>query len=342
MSRKQPTNPTSRPATSHLSRRDFLRIAAAGTAGLAMPAIAQEAWQPTRPVRLVVPYPPGGITDFQGRLIAQRLAERLKQPVVVENRAGASGAIGTESAARSAGDGYTMVLGTQGTIFINPFLYPAQKQVAEMLVPVHGIASTPVTLVCNASRPYRTLEEMLAYARKNPGKINVGSPGAGTGAYMAFLQMQGLTAIQTTHVPYKGSGAALNDLIAGVVDVMPDYMVAVQPHVRDGRLRALAVSSTERLTIAPDVPTFAEAGVPGGDLVTWTGLFAPATTPRNALVRLSDEIGAVLREVSVDESLRKGGSVPMGTFGVDKFAAFVTKEGPRWQRLATQAGLQPG
>ncbi|MVW80240.1 tripartite tricarboxylate transporter substrate binding protein [Bordetella sp. 02P26C-1] len=325
-----------------LKRRQLLQatfgLAAFAASGMAS---SDSHWAPTKPLRLVVPFPPGGITDTQARKIAHKLSEQLNQAVIVENRAGASGSIGTEYASRLPSDGHTLILGTQGTIFLNRIIYPEQTQGVASLLPVHGVSLNPITLVANPDRPYSTLAELIEFARLNPGKVNVASPGAGTGAFLSFMQLQSEVGIKTTPVHYKGSAAAINDLVGGVVDVMPDYMVAVDPFVREGRLRALAVGSNQRLAIAPNVPTIKQTGVVDDVLTPWTALFAPPGTSPAAVARLSREVATALRDPSIQSMLVQGGSVPMQAFGTVELANFLQKEGPIWEGVAREVGLKP-
>jgi tripartite-type tricarboxylate transporter receptor subunit TctC len=311
-------------------------------APLAAPAVARGdvAW-PTRPVTWIVPFTPGGITDTTSRLIAQYLAAHFGQPVVVENRPGAGGSIGTEAAARAAPDGHTVLYGTQGTMAVNPALYRTLRYEAlRDFVPVHGLTATPNLLVAHPQRPYRTVGELVAYARAHPGEVNFGSAGIGTATHLTAELFMSVTGTRMTHVPYQGSARALNDLVAGTVDIMFDYLVSSGPFLRSGQLRGLAVTSGERLPQIPDVPTIAEAGVPDAVAGSWSGVFVPARTPAPIVARLAEGIAAALADPQVRQTLTGTGSTPLDGMHGERFRRFVAEEVERWRGIIERAGLR--
>ncbi len=327
---------------SRTTRRTALlgSLAAPLLAPVAGAARADEAW-PTRPITWIVPFTPGGITDTTSRLVAQRLASRFGQPVVVENRPGAGGSVGTEAAARATPDGHTILYGTQGTMAANPALYRTLRYDAlRDFVPVHGLTSTPNLLVCNPQRPYRTVAELVAYARAHPGEVNFGSAGIGTATHLTAELFMSVTGTRMTHVPYAGSARSLNDLVAGTVDIMFDYPVSAGPFLRDGKLRGLAVTSTTRLEQLPDVPTIVEAGVPDAVAGSWSGVFVPARTPDRVVERLAEGVAAALTDPQVRQALINSGSTPLNGMHGERFRRFVAEEVERWRSIIERAGLR--
>jgi tripartite-type tricarboxylate transporter receptor subunit TctC len=295
---------------------------------------------PTRPVRLVVPSAPGGGTDITARIIAPKLSELLGQQVIVENRAGAGTMIGGEVVARAAPDGYTLLMGIS-TLAINPamykkVLYDALKDFA----PISQVVSLPNVLVTHPSLPVRTVKELIAFARARPGQIHYASAGVGTNPHLSvelFLSMAGLKMI---HVPYKGSGQGIVDIVAGHVPVMMPSILTGLPHAKGGRVRALGVTSAKRAGGAPQVPTIAEAGVPGYEAVQWFGVLAPAGTPREIVARLHGEIVRTLQSADVRDRLAGDGADPVGSTP-EEFAAFLRAETAKWAQVVKSAGIQP-
>jgi tripartite-type tricarboxylate transporter receptor subunit TctC len=277
---------------SPVSRRTF---ASAAMVSLLLPTLATAQGFADRPLRLIVPFPPGGGTDILARPFAQKLGERLGQPVVVENRAGAGGAVGTEAGALATPDGLTLVLGTVGTHAINQSLYPKMTfDSVRDTVAVTIIANTPNVLVVHPSVKAGTVAELIALAKARPGVLNYASPGNGTPPHLAAEVFKNMAGVSITHVPYRGSGPALADLLGGQVQMMIANAPAVLPYIRSGRLRALATSSTQRPASLPDIPTLAES-LPGYEADTWYGLFVPAATPAARVARLNAEVVQVLR-----------------------------------------------
>jgi tripartite-type tricarboxylate transporter receptor subunit TctC len=278
--------------STRLSRRALCLVAALSPLG--RPVAAAEAF-PDRPVHLIVPFPPGGGTDILARPVAQRLSERWKQPVVVDNRAGAGGAVGTEAGAQAAPDGLTMVLGTVGTHAINQSLYPKMAfDAVRDTTPVTIVANTPNVLVVHPSVPAQDVAGLIALAKARPGTLNYASPGNGTPPHLAAEVFKNLAGVSITHVPYRGSGPALADLLGGQVQMMIANAPAVLPHIRSGKLRALASSSARRPASLLDIPTLAET-LPGYEADTWYGLFVPAATPPERVAQLNADVVRVLR-----------------------------------------------
>jgi len=306
----------------------------------AVAALAAETTYPSRPIRFIVPFPPGGSGDVVVRGVGQKLAEAWGQPVVVDNRAGASGNIGLLAAARAAPDGYTLVLGTASTHAINPALqrnlpYDTLKDFA----PVALMISVPNILVAHPSVPARSLRELIDLARIRPDELGFASNGIGTSAHMAGELLKKETRIRLVHVPYKGAGIAINDALGGHVPLLFGAVATSLPHVQAGRLRALGVTALQRSAAAPEVPTFVEAGLPGFEVVQWFGAFAPAATPATVLDRLHGAITQGLQAPDVKARLaRLGFDVPQ----VDRarFAAYVRDETARWAKVARDAGIQ--
>jgi tripartite-type tricarboxylate transporter receptor subunit TctC len=302
-------------------------------------AYAQQSY-PVRPVRLVVPSSPGGGTDITARIIAPRLGEFLGQQVVVENRPGAGTMIGGEVVARAAPDGYTLLMGIS-TLAINPAMYrKVPYDALRDFAPISQVVSLPNILVVHPSLPVKTVKELIAFARARPGQINFASAGVGTNPHLSmelFLSMAGLKMI---HVPYKGSGQGVIDLLAGHVSVMTPSIITALSYVRNGRLRALGVTSAKRAAGAPDIPTIAEAGLPGYEAVQWFGVLAPAGTPREIVTRLHGEIVRVLQVGDVRQRLVQDGAEPVGSTP-EEFGAFIRAETAKWAKVARDIGIRP-
>jgi tripartite-type tricarboxylate transporter receptor subunit TctC len=307
---------------------------------LAGPAGSQD--YPTRPIRLIVPFAPGGPTDIMSRAISERITSRLGQPLVVDNRPGAGGGIGSELAARSAPDGYTMLLGHIGTHAINASLY--QKlgyDPVRDFAPITMIATLPLGLWVNASVPAASVNELVALAKAKPGSINFGSAGSGGPTHMAGEMLKAMARIKIVHVPYKGNAAALTDLVAGRVQMMFSNLLTAGPHARAGKLRGLAVSSARRSSQAPELPTVAESGVPGYDITPWYGVLFPAGTPRAIVLRLNQEIGGILTTPEVAERFRAQG-VDFVTSTPEAFGALIKSEIPKWRKVVKESGATAG
>ena len=295
---------------------------------------------PSRPITWIVPFTPGGITDGGARVIAKALSERIKQPVLVENRPGAGGVVDTEVVVKSKPDGYTMVYGTAGTIASNPHLYKLSFDTQKDLVPVHGMAESPVVLVANPDRPYKTLPELVDFAKKNPGKINFASAGAGTTTHLSAEQFQLVTGIKMTHVPYKGSAPALTDVIAGVADIMFDYPVTIMPQASANKLRPLAALTEKRLAVMPDVPTVGELGYPKAVLGSWSGIFVAKDTPRDITAKLGASFEDALRAPEVIKYFNDNGQVLLTDMTSEKFVPFIASEMGKWKELIEKSGAK--
>jgi len=296
---------------------------------------------PARPVTWVVPFAAGGITDHTSRLIAKHLSADLGQSVVVENRPGAGGSVGSEQVARATADGHTVLYGTQGTMAANPHLFKSLRyQPLRDFVPVHGMFASPNVIVANPSRPFQTLAAVVSYGKANPGKLSMASAGPGTATHLAGELMQVVTGIKMTHIPYKGSAPALTDLIGGRTDVMFDYAVSAGPHVLAGKLRGLAVTQPQRLALLPEVPTTVEAGVEGIETFSWSGLFVAAKTPPAIVARLTRGMEMAMASADAAKYAETHGSrILIGMTG-QTFAAFVEKDSARWADGSRRADVR--
>ena len=302
---------------------------------------AQPANYPTKPIRLIVPFPPGGATDILARAVAQRWTEALGQSVVVENRPGAGGNIGSDLVAKASPDGYTLLMGTVGTHAINASLYPSMPyDHVKDFAPVILVAGVPNVMEVNPGVPAKTVQEFIAYAKANPGKINFASSGNGTSIHLSGELFKVMTGVQMTHVPYKGSAPALTDLIGGQVQVMFDNLPPSLPHIKAGKLRALAVTSAARTPALPDVPTVAESGVPGFEASSWFGVLAPAGTPRPIIDRLNAEVAKWLATPEAKERMVSLGANAMGGSPED-FAAHIRAETAKWAKVVKESGAKP-
>lgn len=309
-------------------------LALAGT-----PAFAEN--YPSKPITWVVPFTPGGITDSGARVIAKALSERIGQPVLVENRPGAGGVVGTEYVAKSKPDGYTMVYGTAGTIATNPVLYKNLSfDTRKDLVAVHGMGVSPPVLVANPTKPFKTVAELVAYAKKNPEKVNMASAGAGTTTHLSGELFQQVTGVKFTHVPYKGSAPALTDVIAGVADVIFDYPVTTRPLAAAGKVRPLASLTEKRLEVLPDVPTIGEAGYPDGEISSWSGIFVAKGTPPEIVAKLGTEFGKALEDPAVVKYFADNGQVRLAGWTKEKFDPFIDKEMVKWKKLIEASGAK--
>ena len=302
-------------------------------------ALAQAPY-PTKPVRMIVPSSAGGGSDIIARIIAPKLGERLGQQIVVENRAGAGTMIGGEVAARAAPDGYTLLMGIS-TLATNPAIYKKVPYNALTdFAPITLVLSAPNVLVVHPSLPVKSVKELIWFAQARPGEINYASAGTGTNPHLSMELFLSMAKIRMTHIPYKGSGPAIVDLVAGQVPVSMATMLTGLPHVRAGRLRALGVTSLQRTAVARDVPTIAESGVPGYEAVQWYGVLAPAQTPKDIVARLHRELVAVLQSHDVKERFAADGGDPGGN-SPEEFARYIKSEIEKWARVAKSAGIKP-
>ncbi|MBC7992160.1 MAG: tripartite tricarboxylate transporter substrate binding protein [Rhizobacter sp.] len=314
-----------------------LMLAAAGMALISLPASAQN--YPTRQITWVVPFTPGGVTDTTSRAISKKMGEVLGQSFVVENRPGVGGSLATEQVAKAAPDGYTVLFGTSGTMAANLALYKNLKyEPLKDFIPVHGMFMSPTVLVVEASRPYKTMLELIDFAKANPGVLNYGSAGPGTGTHLTSEMVQTKTGTKMTHVPYKGSQPALQDLLGGRLDLMYDYTVTLLPHIKSGRLRALAVMGPKRLPALPDVPTIAEAGFPGLESSSWSGIVVPAGTPEAVVKKLAQAMNSALTDPAVIAPFEQIGSQPLVGYDEVRFKAFIADEIRKWAEVVRVSG----
>lgn len=317
----------------------ILACAALAWAALAPDTLAQSAPWPTKPVKVVVGFPAGGASDVAARAVGQKLGERLGQPVVIENRAGAASNIASEMVAKSAPDGYTVLLGTI-SLSINPSLYPKLAyDPLQDLVPVTQISSAPFLLVVNAKSPIRSLADLLAAAKAATSPLNYASAGNGSGAHLFMEYFASSAGIALTHVPYKGAAPAMNDVLSGEVPLTFDNIITTLPLAKAGRLRALAVSTKARSAAAPDIPSLAELGVAGFDATSWFGFFVPARTPPEIVKRLHDETVEALKDAGVRERLLAVGSEPVGSSPAD-FGRFYRAEVEKWGKVVRAAKVK--
>ena len=308
-------------------------------AALAATARAEQAY-PAKSIRLVVPFTPGGTTDIVARIAAQKLAQAWNQQVIVDNRPGAGGNVGLELVAKSAPDGYTLVVGHIGTFGFGPSLYRnLPYDPIKDFAPITLFSTVPNLLVVNASLPAKSVKELLALAKAHPGQLNYGSAGSGSASHLAVEYFKLLSKTDITHIPYKGTSPLVTDLIAGQTSLTITGVTPLLPHVKSGRLRALGTGSTRRLSVLPDLPTIAEAGVPGYESTTWFGLLAPARTPREIVMLLNTELLKILQQPDVLERLASDGGEPAGTTP-EQFGAYIKSEIGRWEKVIKQANVR--
>ncbi|HEX2831065.1 MAG TPA: tripartite tricarboxylate transporter substrate binding protein [Burkholderiales bacterium] len=322
-----------------MTRISLQLLACACAAAGATSAFAQP--YPTRLVRIVVGFAPGGSMDVVARIAADRLRESLGQQVIVENRAGASGSIAADALAKAAPDGHTIMLAGGGTLAIRQKLelklpYDAQRDFA----PVIQVANLPLLLVVPTSLPVKSVKELVTLARARPGQLNFSSSGVGSTTHLSGEMLKALAKIELTHVPYKGSSQMLPDLVAGQISLAFDQITTTQPYIAAGKLRALAISTPKRSRLMPALPTIAEAGVPGYEAISWNGFVVPAATPRTIVERINDETVKLLNTTSTAERLASIGAEPAGGTA-EQFAAFIKAESIRWGRLIDRLGIKP-
>jgi len=322
--------------------RTMTKIPAAVSAGIAaivFVCAAQAQGYPSRPVRVIVPFAPGGPNDIIVRLVAQKLAESMGQPFLVENRAGAGGNIGTDYVAKSAPDGYTLLSVGPGSLIINPLIGKVPYDTQRDFAPVTIMARAPNALVVHPSLPVRSAKELIELARAQPGAINYGSGGNGSTPHLAAALFAAMAGITLTHVPYKGTAPATADLIGGQVQIAFLGIPAVLPHVRSGKLRALAVTGLRRSPELPEIPTVDESAVPGYELSPWYGLLAPSGTPRAIVARLGAEATNIVRSSEMREKLTAQGAEAVGGTP-EEYAAVIRAETATWSRVIDHAGLR--
>ncbi len=322
-----------------MKRRDFLSMTAAGVVVGAFPQMTFAQTWPNKPIKFVVGFAPGGATDVVGRLMAKKIGDALGQPIVIENRAGGSSNIGAELVARAAPDGYTFYV-CAITSAINVSLFPKLPfDFAKDFEPVALFANVPNILVVHPSVPAKTVKELIDYARAQPGKLSYASSGAGTSIHLSAELFKMLAKVDMVHIPYKGSGPAMTDMIGGQVQVMFDNMPSALPHVKAGKLRALAVTSAQRSPSAPDVPTMNEAGVASFDVQSWFGLVAPKGTPKEIITRVNAEAVKALGTADIKERFLDLGAVP-GPMSPEAFGEYIRAEIIRWGEVVKASGAK--
>lgn len=316
-------------------------VAVASTlAGALLAASTQAQQYPSRPIRAVVPLAPGGGTDTVGRLVFAKLSELLGQQIVVDNRGGGGGVIGTDLVAKATADGYTLLMGSITTNAVNPVLYKKLPyDHIRDFAPISMVGTVPNVLVVHSSVPAKSVKEFIAYAKANPGKISYGSAGIGSAPHLSMELIKSMGGINMVHVPYKGSGPALADVLGGQLQALCSSLAGLLPHIKAGRVRALGVTTTTRNPQLPDVPTIAEAGIPGYEVVIWYALFAPARTPPAILARLNAETVKALNSEDLKQRLILQG-LDVGSSTQDQLMAFVKSETTKWAKVAKDSGAQ--
>jgi tripartite-type tricarboxylate transporter receptor subunit TctC len=310
---------------------------------LAAPLVALAQAYPSKPVHMIIPFAPGGASDFVGRIMQPKLAELLGQPIIVENKPGAAGSIGAEVAAKAAPDGYTIFLGNVGSVSINPGVYPKLSiNPVKDFIAVTQVVDVPSILIVHPSLPVNNVKELVAYATANQGKLNFASPGSGSLDRLEMELFRKLNALDMVHVPYKGgAGPATAGLMGGETNLMFATAASAMPGVKSGRLKPLAVTSTKRIDTLPEVPTVAEAGFPDLKAGSWQGIFVPTGTPREVVDRLFSVATQVMKEPEVVGRLKNGGAESVTSASPAEFQKFVAAETERWARIAKEAGATP-
>jgi tripartite-type tricarboxylate transporter receptor subunit TctC len=310
-----------------------LLSSAAGAQGTAQPF-------PTKPVRIIVAFPPGGGTDIVARILGQKLGESWGQQAIVDNRAGASGVIGTEAAARAAPDGYTWFMGTMGNLTVNQHLYqkmPVDPQ--RDLTAMSQVVAVHFVMVSHPSLPAKNVKDLIALARARPGLINYSSSGPGGAPHLGGELLKSMAGINLVHIPYKGSGPSFTDLLGGQVSLTFDSLVQAYPYIKAGRLNALAVLGSKRSALLPQTPTIAESGVPGYELTNWFGLVVPSATPRELIQRLYGDVSKALAQPDVRDKLQAMGADVIGS-NPEQFAGFMREETAKWAKVVRQANIR--
>lgn len=294
---------------------------------------------PTKPIRFVIPFPPGGTTEIQGRRLAESLMQRLGKPVVIDNRAGANGSIGMRIVAQSPADGYTIILANVGNWAVHPHLYRLDYDVLKDFAPIIRVATSPGVLVVHPSMPAKNVKELVTLAAQRPGELSYGSNGFGGFSHLAGELFAALNRVKLTHVPYKGAAPVLNDLVGGQIRMSFNSVVPTLPFIKSGRLRALAATGSTRISLLPDLPTVAESGVPGYDAVTWSAIGAAAGTPAPVIERLNREFAAILNSPEMQETARADGSIIHGGTPA-QFRDYLKAEVAKYGKLVKEAGLK--
>ncbi|WP_286997306.1 MULTISPECIES: Bug family tripartite tricarboxylate transporter substrate binding protein [Comamonas] len=321
-------------------RTGIKTLAAAALLATGMGAAVAQDGYPNKPLTMVVPFSAGGTTDILARIVGQALGQELGQTIIIENKPGAGGNIGAQQAARAKADGYTLFMGTVGTHAINQALYKKLPyDPIKDFTPLSRVANVPNLLVAHPSRPYKTVKEMIEYGKKHPNEITYGSPGSGASPHVSGALFQSMTGVELTHVPYKGSAPAISDLLGNQIAIMFDNMPSAIQHVRSGKLRPIAVTTAKRSPELPDVPTIAEAGVPGYEATSWFGLWSVAGTPQPVLDKLHASLTKVLKDPAVSKKIAdQGGEVVIETPA--QFDAFIKSEAAKWGKVVKESGAE--
>ena len=315
-------------------------VVLAASAALSLPALAQGPAFPDKPVMLVVPFPPGGPTDAMARTLAAEMKDKLGQPVIVENRAGAGGNIGAEYVARAAADGQTLLFGTSGPLAINVSLYKKQGYNPETsFAPIIRLGHLPNILVVNPSVPANNLQELVAYAKKNPDKLSYASSGNGASSHLAGILFNKMAGTQIMHIPYKGTGPALNDLLGGQVSMSFTDILTALPYIKAGKLRAIGLASAQRSEALPDLPTLSEQGLKGYDVSVFFGIVAPKDTPADVVNTLNQAFKTALADPTIEQTLRMQGIVEAQDKTPQGLSSFITTEVPKWRELIQSANV---
>ena len=321
-----------------LGRRPWIGLACA-VACVAASGLAMAQDYPNKPVKLVVPYPPGGPTDIVARVVAQKLQEQIGQPFVIDNKPGAGANTGAEAVARSTPDGYTLLVATTAHA-INPSLFSKLSyQLLKDLAPVSQLTSGPLVIVANPALPAQNIQELIALAKGKSGGLNFGSSGNGQSTHLSAELFSAMAGIKMSHVPYKGSAPALTDVMAGQTDLMFDTMLSAMPHVKAGKLKALAITSSQRSPVAPHLPTVAESGLPGYEAIAWNGLLAPAGTPKEVVARLNAELKKVLENPDVRQRFEAQGFAASWNSPAT-FGSFLQAEVDKWAKVVQVSGAK--
>ena len=313
-------------------------LVVAATATIA-PAMAQD--YPSKPVTLVVPFAPGGSSDVISRFVGQKLSEMWKQSVIIDNKAGGGGQIAMSGVARAAPDGYTLILGHIGTLAVNPSMFEKLSyDYKKEFKPVAMLAVVPSAIAVNPALPINNVKDLIAYAKANPGKLNYGSAGNGSAGHLAMEYFKDITKVDAQHVPYKGTGPMLTDLLSGQTQITYNGVLPLVPHAKAGKLRVIAVGSPKRLAILPDAPTIDESGFPGFETSQWYGVLAPAATPPAIIAKLNADINKVLAEADIQKRLADDGAVA-GSGSPEAFGSYIDAEEKRWGAVVKKAGIKP-
>jgi len=301
---------------------------------LAAVGVSAQTTYPNKPIRLVVPFPAGGATDLLARAISQRLAQQLGQPIVVDNKAGAGGAIGSTEVAKATPDGYTLLIATSSTHSIAPLLNAnLPYNAATDFTPIAQVANAANLVLVPQSLPVNSVKEFIAYAKARPGELNYASSGNGTIVHLTSEAFKAQAGVFITHIPYRGTALAIPDLVSGKVHLLFDNIVSGLPHVKDGKLKALAVTGAKRSPLVPELPTVSESGLPGFESTTWFGIYGPKGLSPDLVTRLNGELNKAMQSAEVQERLAKLGAEPVSNASAEQFAAVVKADSARWARL---------